>query len=115
LQTSHALTPDTWEDSPVQELLADAYFSRFELAPVGFAERADADKARSIYAAIAKTDPTYENLGWVMYQWGRVLLSENKTDEAATKFQEALLKPSAMPSLTALCYERLGFVQLVDR
>ncbi len=114
LQTAHALAPALWESSSTQELLADAYFSRFELAPLGFAERADADHARQIYQSIAERDPTYPNLGWVMYQWGRVLLSENKVREAAEKFQEALLKPSTVARLTALCYERLGFIHLVD-
>src|SRR5438552_18591457 len=47
LQTLHALTPDLWERSEVQELLGDAYFSRFELAPVGFAERSDAVRAKA--------------------------------------------------------------------
>src|SRR5664279_4928896 len=70
LQTSRALMPDLWARSEAQELLADAHFSRFELAPVGFAERSDADRARTIYDSIATSDPIYPNLGWVMYQWG---------------------------------------------
>jgi tetratricopeptide (TPR) repeat protein len=115
LQTSRALAPVLWEQAEAQELLADSYFSRFEGAHFGFAERADTDRAREIYESIAERYPLYANLGWVMYQWGRVLLSENKVDEAAQKFQEALLKPSSVPTLTALCYERLGFIYLVDR
>jgi tetratricopeptide (TPR) repeat protein len=99
----------------VQELVADAHFHRFVLAPVGFAERADADRAREMYQKIAQDDPNYVNLGWILYQWGRVLLSENKFDEAAEKFQEALVKPSSMGALTALCYERLGFIHLVEK
>src|SRR4051812_39705442 len=31
LQTMRALAPDLWERTDVQELLGDAYFSRFEL------------------------------------------------------------------------------------
>src|SRR5438552_2306894 len=77
LQTSRALAPELWEQSDAQELLADSYFSRFEHAPLGFAERADTDRAREIYQSISERDPLYANLGWVMYQWGRVLLSEN--------------------------------------
>jgi tetratricopeptide (TPR) repeat protein len=115
LQTSRALAPELWNQPVVQELLADAYFSRFELAPLGFADRADSDRARDIYQFIAEQHPTYANLGWVMYQWGRVLLSENRVDEAAEKFQQALLKPSSVPTLTALGYERLGYIYLVDK
>src|SRR5262249_41233104 len=99
----------------IQELLGDAYFSRFELAPVGFAERSDTEQARACYEGIAGRDPNYPNLGWVMYQWGRVLLSEDKVDRAVEKFKEALIKPSSVPKLTALIYERLGFVYLVDK
>jgi tetratricopeptide (TPR) repeat protein len=115
LQTCHALAPELRDQPDVLELMADAHFSRFELAPVGFAERADADHARDLYGLIAQQHPNYANLGWVMYQWGRVLLSENKVDEAAEKIQEALLKPSTIPRLTALCYERLGFIRLMDK
>ncbi len=115
LQTGRALAPEAWEQPDVQELLADAYFSRFELAPVGFAERADADRAKEIYRVITEQHPTYPNIGWIMYQWGRVLLSENMVDAAAEKIQEALLKPSSIPTLTALCYERLGYIYLVDK
>ncbi len=115
LQTARALVPELWDQSEVQELLGDAHFSRFELAPLGFTDRADTDHARACYESITHNDPGYANLGWVMYQWGRVLLSENKVDEATVKFQEALVRPSAIPSLTALCYERLGFIYLVDK
>src|SRR5258708_15614891 len=115
LQTLHALTPDLWEQAEVQELLGDAYFSRFELAPVGFAERSDAIRAKALYEGITVRDPNYANLGWVMYQWGRVLLTEDKVEQAIEKFTEALVKPSTVPRLTALCYERLGFIHLVEK
>src|SRR6185436_8675274 len=52
LQTLHLLVPGWWERSNVQEMLRDAYFSRFELAPLGFAERADTEQARACYAGI---------------------------------------------------------------
>jgi tetratricopeptide (TPR) repeat protein len=71
----------------------------------------DAVRARAIYDAIATRDPKYANLGWVHYQWGRVLLSENNVEEAVEKFTEALIKPSTVRRLTALIYERLGFAR----
>ncbi|MEP7289832.1 MAG: tetratricopeptide repeat protein [Chloroflexota bacterium] len=115
LQTMRALAPELWEQPNVQELLGDAYFSRFELAPVGFAERADAVLARTIYEGIATRDPNYGNLGWVLYQWGRVLLSENNVEQAVVQFTAALVKPSSVPRLTALVYERLGFIHLTEK
>src|SRR5437764_9135312 len=115
LQTLRALMPDLWERSEVQELLGDAYFSRFELAPVGFAERSDAVRARVCYESITERDPNYANMGWVMYQWGRILLTEDNVEQAIEKFTEALVKPSTVPRLTALCYERLGFIHLIEK
>src|SRR5258708_6390233 len=115
LQTLHALMPDLWERSEVQELLGDAYFSRFELAPVGFAERSDAVRARVCYQSIEERDPNYANMGWAMYQWGRILLTEDNIEQAIEKFTEALVKPSTVPRLTALCYERLGFIHLIEK
>jgi tetratricopeptide (TPR) repeat protein len=115
LQTMHALAPDQWERSDVQELLGDAYFTRFELAPLGFAERADAVKARAAYEGIEVRDPLYENLGWVLYQWGRVLLTEGNVDGALDKFTQALLKATTVPRLTAMIYERLGFIYLTEK
>ncbi len=51
----------------------------------------------------------------MLYQKGRVLLTDNRVDEAIACFHEALLKPSQVTALTAFCYERLGFVHLFDR
>ena len=84
------------------------------MSPVGFAERSDANKALSIYHNIVEEHPGYANSGWVLYQKGRVLLSEGDTDAAATCLQVALLKPSSVTALTAFCYERLGFIHLFD-
>jgi tetratricopeptide (TPR) repeat protein len=115
LQTMRALASELWSRTDVQELLGDAYFSRFELAPVGFAERPDAVRARAIYESIEINTPNYENMGWVLYQWGRVLLSENNVDEAIAKFTAALDKPSTVHRLRALIFERLGFVYLTEK
>lgn len=115
LQTCRALAPALWEKPTTQELLGDAHFSRFELAPVGFAERADTDRAMACYQAIARDHPSYPNMGWVMYQWGRIFLSEDKADDAIAKFNEALIRPANIPALTALCYERLGFAYMQDK
>jgi tetratricopeptide (TPR) repeat protein len=115
MRIARSLAPELFSQPETLELEADIRFSRFELAPVGFADRADARTALTNYAQIAAAFPAYANMGWIDYQWGRILLSEDNVDQAADKFQEALLKPTTLTTLTALCYERLGFIQLVDR
>lgn len=97
------------------ELLADAYFARFELSSVGFAERNDAQLAEQLYRRIISEFPGYENLGWVYYQLGRVLLTSLRTEAALDCFQQALLLPGRTRALTSYCYERLGFVAFYEQ
>lgn len=115
LREAFALGPALAQQPEVRELLADVHFARFELAPLGFADRADADEALAIYRALAAELPDYPNRGWVFYQMGRVLLSANQADEAVSMFQTALDQPSRIASLRSLCYERLGFVDLFEK
>jgi tetratricopeptide (TPR) repeat protein len=115
IQTARALDGERADSPYVLELLADIYFARFELSPVGFAERSDADRALELYEQIEKQHPEYDNLGWILYQRGRVLLTANQTENAIECLKEALLKPSTITPLTSLCYERLGFVHLFDQ
>lgn len=114
IQTARALDPALAETPETLELLADIYFARFELSPVGFAERADADNALALYERIISEFPDYQNMGWVLYQKGRVHLSAGNPDEATACLQDALLRPSKVAALTAFCYERLGFIHLFD-
>jgi len=114
IQTARALLPESADAPEVLELLGDAYFARFELSPVGFAERGDAEHALNLYEQILTNYPDYPNTGWVLYQKGRVLLSAGEAEAASNCLQEALLKPSQVNALTALCYERLGFIHLFD-
>lgn len=115
LREAFALGPALAQEPEVRELLADVHFARFELAPLGFADRADADAALAIYRALVDDVPDYPNRGWVCYQMGRVLLSANQVDEAVAMFQAALDQPSWIASLRSLCYERLGFVELFEK
>lgn len=112
--TARALEEERGDTPEVLELLADSYFARFELSPVGFAERGDAEQALAKYQEIITHHPDYENSGWVYYQLGRVLLSAGQPEQASECLQTALLKPSHVRALTALCYERLGFIHLFD-
>lgn len=114
LQKVESLTGDDFHQPHVLELLADCYLARFELATVGFSDRADTDRAHSTYKRILNSHPTYTNSGWVRYQMGRVLLTEYKTQEAIACFQAALLEPSVVSSLTSFCYERLGFIDFYE-
>jgi tetratricopeptide (TPR) repeat protein len=92
------------------ELLGDSYFSRYEQAVVGFADRNDVLKAKDCYMEIITNHPQYENLGWAYYQLGRLCLVDNDSDLAQDHFHNALFAPSTVEALTAFCYERLGFV-----
>lgn len=114
VQSARALAPDHLDTAPTFELLGDCYFARFELASVGFADRNDTAQAIHVYQQIRDQFPDYENLGWVFYQMGRVLLTENRTDEAARCFEQALLNPSTLAALTAYCFERLAFVAFYE-
>lgn len=115
IHTAAELIPHIDETPSVQCLKADILFARFELSPVGFTDRADADRALKLYECILDTVPEFGNIGWVWYQKGRVLLSADRVDAAIDCLQHALLHPSQVTALTALCYERLGFIYLFER
>jgi len=76
------------------ELLADCHFARFELASVGFTDRSDTAQALAAYERILERFPEYSNRGWIHYQRGRVLLTENRTEDAVDCFQSACSHPA---------------------
>ena len=115
LDHARALIPDDFESPLTFELLGDCHLARFELASVGFADRTDTSQALQSYQTILVEFSQYANRGWIHYQRGRVLLTENRIDDAVECFQEALLAPSTVAALTAYCYERLGFVAFYER
>lgn len=106
--------PDAFERPETLELFGDAHFARFELASVGFADRNDTTQALDAYDAILSQHPLYDNIGWILYQRGRIMLTENRVEEAVACFQKTLLNPSHLPALTAYCFERLGFVAFYE-
>lgn len=114
LATVRELDAQLFDEPQTQEVLADCYFGRFELSAVGFADRADTQQAEQIYRHIIETTPHYQNIGWVYYQLGRVMLSADRAEEAVTCFQQSLMNPSQVPALTAYCYERLGFAAFYE-
>ncbi|MEO8398052.1 MAG: tetratricopeptide repeat protein [Chloroflexota bacterium] len=115
LNHARDLLLDEFETPLTLELLADCHFARFELASVGFTDRNDTSQALTAYERILESFPQYSNRGWIYYQRGRVLLTENRTEDAVDCFQAALLAPSTVPALTSYCYERLGFVAFYER
>jgi len=115
LRQVRSLAALMFEEPEVLQLLGDGHFARFELASVGFADRQDAVQAEATYRQILEHFPDYENLGWVYYQLGRVLLTDDRAVEAVSCFQQALLSPSYQSALTAYCYERLGFVAFYEQ
>jgi tetratricopeptide (TPR) repeat protein len=115
LMTARTLIPDTFKTPEVLELSGDSYFARFELASVGFADRADTQQAQNDYLEIVEHHPNYENSGWVHYQLGRIALSNGQVELADEHFRHAIFLPSRVRALTAYCYERLGFVAFYER
>lgn len=113
LQAARPETDDALR-TEIDELTADACFARFELASVGFADRAHAQRAEDLYRAIVEQQPDYANLGWVHYQLGRICLTNGQTHDALAHFRDALLAPSAVAALTAYCFERLGFAHFYE-
>lgn len=97
------------------ELIGDAHLARFEAAQVGLAERNDIHNAQKLYRRIIDEYPSYYNLGWVYYQYGRTMLIVDQIDEAEVLFRRALFAPSHIRSLTAYCFERLGFITFYER
>lgn len=115
LLTARSLIPEIFKTPEVLELSGDCYFARFELASVGFADRADTQQAQNDYFQIVEHCPGYENLGWVYYQLGRIALSNGSIETADEHFRQAIFSPSRVRALTAYCYERLGFVAFYEQ
>lgn len=115
LVVSRELIPECFDQLDVIELLGDCYLARFELASVGFADRDDTVRAWDCYSQILDRGNDYANIGWIHYQLGRIALSNNDVNTAETHFHQALLKPSTVASLTAYCYERLGFIAFYEK
>jgi len=113
LQEARATSP-VFETPSTLELLGDCYFARFEFATVGFADRSDTTQAENAYRKLMSQFPSYDNLGWVYYQLGRVLTTQMRVEESNVYFQQALLSPSHVSPLTAFCYERLGYIAFYE-
>ncbi|MBZ0282768.1 MAG: tetratricopeptide repeat protein [Anaerolineae bacterium] len=110
LATVAAINPIIYEKAPTLELRGDCHLARFELASVGFADRNDTKLAEENYNKLIEHFPDYNNIGWIYYQLGRVCVTKNDIQTSIEYFQKALLGPSHVSSLTAYCYERLGFI-----
>jgi tetratricopeptide (TPR) repeat protein len=114
LQTSLALAVNAWPRPQVELLLGDIYFTRYETAPLGFADRKDALTARQHYLNVTQEAPADGACARAYYQLGRIHLSQRETTVASHYFQQALNLPSQPAHLHALCYERLGFIELTE-
>lgn len=101
--------------SAFQELMGDCYLARFEQASLGFADRSDLLRAQQVYVAVLQQATTYLNRGWVYYQLGRIAIALDQTDTAEKLFQQALVSPNITSSVTAFCYERLGFIAFYEK
>ena len=114
LSLAHELLGEGFLTPENLELLGDCCFASFELASVGFADRSFLNRAQQTYEEIVRLFPRYGNLGWIHYQLGRVAMANSQIEKAVDGFQQALLSPSHISTLTAYCYERLGFIAFYE-
>jgi tetratricopeptide (TPR) repeat protein len=113
LQTAIALNPSLEHTHEAVILKGDIHFARFELAPVGFTDRTNANIARECYEQVV--EEAAEQASWVHYQLGRIAMSENEIDASENHFLAAL-KTAAVPErIHAMSYERLGFIALFEQ
>lgn len=115
LQEAIILDPSLEHDPRTLEIEADSVFQRFELAAIGFTDRENLHTAKQLYERILSEYPNYENLGWVLYQLGRVELAQDNATVAFQKFSEAFFKPSYIKAHTAYCFERLAFLAFYEQ
>ncbi len=114
LQTVSMLDAQRAHSPEVLELRGDSLLARFELASVGFADHNDTDKAAGCYERILSEFAEYKNVGWVLFQLGRLALISNDVPLARERFLAALLAPSRLAVLSALCFERLGYITFYE-
>lgn len=95
-------------------LFADAHLTQFEQSQVGFADRSDITEAQTLYHTIMEKFPDYDEMGWITYQLGRIALIKNDKTTARLYFQKSLSSPSKLPTLTALTFERMGFLEYYE-
>lgn len=114
LHTVGSLDAQRTHSPDVLELRGDCHLARFELSSVGFADHNDTDRAASCYERILSESPDYENVGWVQFQLGRLALIGNEVPLARERFLAALLAPSRLTALSALCFERLGYIAFYE-
>jgi tetratricopeptide (TPR) repeat protein len=115
LKTAVEHRSEVLQSSAFQELMGDCYFAHFEQASLGFADRNDLLRARSVYVSILQQNPDYLNRGWLYYQLGRIAIALDQSHLAESLFQQALLSPNTISSVTAFCYERLGFIAFYEK
>lgn len=115
IETATELYPAVHELPYTKNLLGDIYFARFMLAEVGFADRADTDRALEHYSSTLNLNPHYRQRGWVHYQRGCIYLTEHRIEEATADFLAGLQRDNIPVSLHSFCYERLGFIALDQR
>ena len=115
VQTGIALDESRASSPDVLIPLGDIYFAQFELAAVGFVDSANAQRALEVYSRVIEADPSNPKMAWVYYQIGRIHLIQDRIDPGEQVLLAALDHPNQPESVHALCYERLGFVQLSEK
>jgi tetratricopeptide (TPR) repeat protein len=97
------------------ELLADAHLAYYTNVKLGFSESDTLKIALNMYSRLTTDFPDYHNYGWAFFQLARISLLQNDTHSAYDYLYIAINQPSQVNNLSALCYERLAFIELYDR
>jgi tetratricopeptide (TPR) repeat protein len=105
----HLLKPLIETDNPnALDLIASAYFSRYQHAPIGHARRSDADNALKYYHLLINKFPKYDDIAWTYYHIGTILNTLNQKDSACACFRNSLNLPAKNTLIKSYAYERLA-------
>lgn len=114
LNAALALEPALSSQPKTYTLLGDIYFTRFELAKVGFANREDIQEALQHYQSLLTQITAKGEVARAYYQLGRIHLMLGQPKEAEQHFRRVLEHPSQPHYLHSMTYERLGFIALFE-
>lgn len=104
----HLLTPIADTSPLALDLIASAYFARYQTAPIGHARRSDADHALKYYHLLINTYPKFDDIAWAHYHMGMVLNTLDQKESACACFRNSLNLPAKNNLIKSYAYERLA-------
>lgn len=102
------------DDPEVNILMGDAYFAKYQQAPIGHSRRGDAEQAIRHYHRIINESGDYNDLAWVHYRIGQVFKALDQRESASQYFRNALNMPAITHAVKSYCYEQLAQYEFYD-